>query len=75
MKYHEAVKAYQPYHKLVRPIPDMRKETVKLSNQAVTEHIRAHVLINNRSEGSASLTVQALVDELKGVKMAFQQAP
>ena len=32
MKYYEAVKAYEPYNKLVRPLPEMRKETVSLIN-------------------------------------------
>jgi hypothetical protein len=66
MAYHDAVKAYQPYHRLVRPLPDMRKDTIRLIDQAVEDHVRAHVLVNNRSEGSAPLTVQALVDQLKG---------
>ncbi len=65
MAYHDAVKVYQPYHRLVRPLPDMRKDTIRLINQAVDDHVRAHVLVNNRSEGSAPLTVQALVDQLK----------
>jgi hypothetical protein len=29
MKYQEAVKAYEPYNKLVRPLPDMRKEMLR----------------------------------------------
>lgn len=29
-KYHDVVKAYEPYDKLVRPLPDMREQTVKL---------------------------------------------
>lgn len=66
MAYHDAVKAYQPYHRLVRPLPDMRRDTIRLIDQAVGDHVRAHVLVNNRSEGSAPLTVQALVDQLKG---------
>lgn len=65
MAYHEAVKAYQPYHRIVRPLPDMRRDTVQLIEQAVTNRVRTHVLVNNRSEGSAPLTVQALVDQLK----------
>jgi uncharacterized protein YecE (DUF72 family) len=65
MKYHDAVKAYEPYNKLVKPLPDMRQETLTLIDQAVTEEVRAHVLVNNRSEGSAPLTIQALVDQLK----------
>lgn len=59
-KYHEAVKAYEPYDKLVRPLPDMREATVALVKQAVGEDRRAYVLVNNRSEGHAPGTVKAL---------------
>jgi hypothetical protein len=59
-KYHEAVKAYEPYDKLVRPLPDMREATVALVTQADGEHRRAYVLVNNRSEGHAPGTVKAL---------------
>ena len=63
-KYHDAVKAYEPYDKLVRPLPDMRDQTVKLVWQAMGEQRRAYVLVNNRSEGNAPLTIQALTDRL-----------
>ncbi|HTL60245.1 MAG TPA: DUF72 domain-containing protein [Nitrospira sp.] len=59
-KYHDAVKAYEPYDKLVRPLPDMRESAVKLVRQAVEEQRRAYVLVNNRSEGHAPATVKAL---------------
>ena len=58
--YHEAVKAYAPYDRLVRPLPDMRETTVRLVSQAVEENRRAYVLVNNRSEGHAPGTVKAL---------------
>lgn len=54
-----------PYNKLVRPLPQMRTDTLKLVRQAVAENRRSYVLVNNRSEGSAPLTVHALVDQLK----------
>ena len=59
-KYHEAVKAYEPYDKLIRPLPDMRESTVRLVTQAVDEQRHAYVLVNNRSEGHAPGTVKAL---------------
>ena len=58
------MKAYKPYDKLVRPLPDMRDQTMKLVKQAIGERRRASVLVNNRSEGNAPLTVQALADQL-----------
>jgi uncharacterized protein YecE (DUF72 family) len=64
-KYHDAVKAYRPYDKLVHPLPDMRKKTVELVKQAVLERRRAYVLVNNRSEGNAPETAQSLYASLR----------
>jgi uncharacterized protein YecE (DUF72 family) len=65
-KYHDAVKAYEPYDKLVQPLPDMREQTVTLVKQAIAEHRRAYVLTNNRSEGNAPETTRALYRRLRG---------
>jgi uncharacterized protein YecE (DUF72 family) len=62
VKYEDAVKRYKPYDKIVQPIPDMRADTVELAEQAVKEERRAYVLVNNRSEGSAPRTIQAIRD-------------
>ena len=43
----------------------MRADTIALVKQAVDQQRTAYVLVNNRSEGSAPSTVQALVDEIK----------
>lgn len=43
----------------------MRRETVELVRQALAENRRAYVLVNNRSEGNAPLTIQALNDRLR----------
>jgi len=64
VKYAQAVRIAEPYNKIVAELPTMRKDTVALVKQAVEEKRRAYVLVNNRSEGSAPLTVQALVDQL-----------
>ncbi|HKT33248.1 MAG TPA: hypothetical protein VJR03_00360, partial [Nitrospira sp.] len=68
--YHQAVKAYEPYDKLVHPLPDMREATVRLVTQAVEERRRAYVLVNNRSEGHAPGTVKAIYDMLACNKAA-----
>ena len=44
----------------------MRRETVQLVRQAVSEGCHAYVLVNNRSEGNAPLTVQELSEMLCG---------
>jgi hypothetical protein len=50
--------------KIVRPLPDMRRETVKLVRHANGGNLRAYVFVNNRSEGNEPQTVQAPVDML-----------
>jgi hypothetical protein len=42
----------------------MRRDTVTLVRQAISENRGAYVLVNNRAEGNAPLTVEALVDQL-----------
>jgi hypothetical protein len=42
----------------------MRRETVHMARQAVSQGRRASVRVNNRSEGNAPLTVQALSELL-----------
>ena len=40
----------------------MRQETVSLVKQALARKHRAYVLVNNRTEGNAPLTIQALLE-------------
>jgi uncharacterized protein YecE (DUF72 family) len=67
MTYEAAKKRAAPYNKIVGELPEMRKDTVRLVTQAVADNRQAYVLVNNRSEGNAPLTVQALVDRLGNV--------
>ncbi len=64
ISYEAAKKRAEPYNKIVGELPEMRRDTVSLVKEAVADHRRAYVLVNNRSEGNAPLTVQALVDQL-----------
>jgi uncharacterized protein YecE (DUF72 family) len=65
MSYEEAKKRAEPYTKIVEELPQIRQGTVELVRKAVVENRRAYVLVNNRSEGNAPLTVQGLTDELR----------
>lgn len=56
-KYHDAVKAYRPYDKLMKPWPQMREEAVSSIQVAVAARCRAYVLVNNRTEGNAPRTI------------------
>jgi uncharacterized protein YecE (DUF72 family) len=66
MSYEAAKKRAEPYTMIVEELPKMRRETVQLVRQAVREGRRAYVLVNNRSEGNAPLTVQGLSEMLRG---------
>ena len=46
-------------------LSQMRKEAVQLVQQAVGAGRRAYVLVNNRAEGNAPLTVEGLVGMLR----------
>jgi gentisate 1,2-dioxygenase len=66
MSYEAPKKRAEPYTKIVEELPQMRRDTVQLVRQAVSAGRRAYVLVNNRAEGNAPLTVQALTVQLRG---------
>ena len=65
ISYEAAKKRAQPYTMIVGEIPEMRRDTVELVRKAVAENRRAYVLVNNRAEGNAPLTVEGLVGMLR----------
>ena len=65
MSYEAAKKRAEPYTKIVEELPQMRTETVQLVRKALAENRRTYVLVNNRSEGNAPSTIQALSDQLR----------
>ena len=65
MSYEAAKKRAEPYTRIVEELPEMRRETVELVKKAVGEKRQAYVLVNNRSEGNAPLTIQALRNALQ----------
>jgi len=65
MSYEAAKKRAEPYTKIVGELPDMRNEAVVLIKNAIGHNRRAYVLVNNRLEGNAPSTVQALTDLLR----------
>ncbi len=64
ISYEAAKKRAEPYTKIIGELPEMRRDTIELVRKAVAENRRAYVLVNNRSEGNAPLTVQAIKDSL-----------
>ncbi|MBA3521276.1 MAG: DUF72 domain-containing protein [Gemmatimonadales bacterium] len=55
--YDEAVDAFAPYDRIREPSPDLRHDLLRLIELAVRTRIPAYLLVNNRAEGSAPLTI------------------
>lgn len=70
MSYEAAKKRAEPYTKIVEELPEMRRDTVELVKKAVGEKRKAYVLVNNRSEGNAPLTIQALQNALRDAPLS-----
>ena len=64
MSYEAAKTRAEPYTQIEEQLPEMRGDTVELVKKAVGEKRTAYVLANNRSEGNAPLTIQALRNAL-----------
>lgn len=58
--YNEAVDAFAPYDRIQDPNPELRRDLVRLIARAVETRIPAYLLVNNRAEGSAPLTIAEL---------------
>jgi uncharacterized protein YecE (DUF72 family) len=58
--YDEAVDAFAPYDRIREPNPKLRRDLVRLVETAVKTRIPAYLLVNNRAEGSAPLTIAAV---------------
>lgn len=65
MPYEAAKKRAEPYTKSVEELAEMRRDTVELVKQAAGENRKVYVLVNNRSEGNAPLTIRALLMRCK----------
>lgn len=60
MAYNESVKRFNPFDKIIEQQPAAREDLMKLIEQAIKEKKYAYLLINNRLEGSAPLTIEEL---------------
>lgn len=64
ISYEAAKKRAEPYNKIVGELPDMRRDTVDLVKKAIADKRKVYVIVNNRSEGNAPLTIQAIREML-----------
>jgi hypothetical protein len=63
--YEAGKKRAEHYTKIVEELRRCDGILVELVRESVAENRRAYVLVNNRSEGNAPLTIQALIDQLR----------
>lgn len=64
--YNEAVDAFAPYNRVQEPLPELRQDLVRLAATAVKARVPAYILVNNRAEGSAPLTILEVARAITG---------
>ena len=72
--YAQAVERFRPYDRVLAPREDMRTDLVRLIRHITEGGADAFVLVNNRAEGCAPLTIRALAREL-GMEVADPPRP
>ena len=63
--YADAVDRFQPYDRIREPNPELRADLARLVREAERLRIPAYILVNNRAEGSAPLTIAAIAGMLE----------
>lgn len=58
--YEDAVTRFEPYSAVREEIPEMRRDVVRLARRALQRGNTAFVIVNNRLEGCAPATIDAL---------------
>lgn len=64
--YEDAVEAYAPYNRLQNPSEQLRESIRRVLRRAMTARRRALILVNNRAEGCAPLTIDAVLPDEQG---------
>jgi uncharacterized protein YecE (DUF72 family) len=62
--YGERRQALKPFARTSDPDPEMRDQVVSLARRAIDATIPVYVLVNNKAEGCAPLTIRALAEKL-----------
>jgi uncharacterized protein YecE (DUF72 family) len=62
--YEQAVATFQPYRELQDPNPELREALRRIVNRARRERQPTFQFINNRLEGNAPTTIEAVISEL-----------
>lgn len=73
--YEEQREAFAPFDEIVAPLERMRDEVTGILARAVARAIPAYVLVNNKAEGSAPLTIEALAERLPAIPVLPPSSP
>lgn len=60
VSYEKAVELFSPYDTLKQPNEEMREDVVRLVRRSLQTRKTAFVIVNNRSEGNAPMTIDAI---------------
>ena len=64
--YEQAVKAFEPYKRIQEPNPGAREAMRRIAERAWKTRQPAYVFVNNRLEGNAPGTIEAVADAIGG---------
>jgi hypothetical protein len=64
--YEQAVKQFQPYREIQDPDPPAREGLAQIANTARGTGKAAFIFVNNRLEGNAPTTIEAVAASLLG---------
>jgi hypothetical protein len=53
---------FAPFDKLVEPDDEMRRDVLDIVRRSATLGRKTYLLVNNKAEGSAPLTIEALAE-------------
>jgi uncharacterized protein YecE (DUF72 family) len=62
--YEQQREAFRPFNRLVEPDDAMREQVAEIARRVVNRGRRVYVLVNNKAEGSAPLTIRAIAERL-----------
>jgi hypothetical protein len=60
--YENQKQVFAPFDKLVEPDDDMRRDVLDIVRLAALAGRKTYLLVNNKAEGSAPLTIEALAE-------------
>ncbi|WP_437737918.1 DUF72 domain-containing protein [Sorangium sp. So ce1335] len=74
-RYEAEQRRFHPFDRVVEPDPAMRAEVARIVCEAAALGMGSFVLVNNKAEGSAPLTVRAIAEEIAAAWEAQAPAP